>query len=327
MATPNPIHVPRLPRRELSVALALAGLLLLLAVRAPAFFTVANLRDLLVGAAAPLIVASGMTLVILTRQIDISVGSQFAICGVVVGLLAKAEWPMPLAAGGAVAAGTAMGALNGWLVARVGLPAIVVTLATMVALREALRWATGGVWVEDLPPGFQWFGVGQGLGQILVAGIALAVWGSLAWATMRVAAGRAVYAAGSDAEVARLLGQRPALVVFCVFVLMGTLTGLAATVSAVRFIDVQTNAGIGLELTAIAAVVVGGTSIAGGRGSLWGTLVGVALLATLGPALTFLGTEAAWERAMQGLIILIAVSADAVGSTSLTTRRKVARAV
>jgi rhamnose transport system permease protein len=108
---------------------------------------------------------------------------------------------------------------------------------------------------------------------------------------------------------------------------MGALSGLAATVSAVRFIDVQTNAGIGLELTAIAAVVVGGTSIAGGRGSLWGTLVGVALLATLGPALTFLGTEAAWERAMQGLIILIAVSADAVGSTSLTTRRQVARAL
>ena len=94
------------------------------------------------------------------------------------------------------------------------------------------------------------------------------------------------------------------------FVVMGALTGLAALLSAVQFIDVQTNAGIGLELSVIAAVVVGGTAISGGRGSLAGTLPGVALLATVGPALTFLGAPAAWERALQGAIILIAVSAE-----------------
>jgi len=91
---------------------------------------------------------------------------------------------------------------------------------------------------------------------------------------------------------------------------MGALTGLAALLSSIQFIDVQTNAGVGLELTAIAAVVVGGTAVSGGRGTLVGTLTGVALLATVGPALTFLGAHAAWERALHGAIILVAVSAD-----------------
>jgi len=110
--------------------------------------------------------------------------------------------------------------------------------------------------------------------------------------------------------VARLLGVRPPVVIAGAFVVMGALTGLAALLSAVQFIDVQANAGIGLELSVIAAVVVGGTAVSGGRGSLTGTLAGVALLATVGPALTFLGAPVAWERALQGAIILIAVSAE-----------------
>ena len=139
---------------------------------------------------------------------------------------------------------------------------------------------------------------------------------AVAWAMRHVAAGRAIYATGSDAEAARLAGMRPRRVVFGVFVTMGALTGLAAVLSAIQFIDVQTNSGTGFELRVIAAVVVGGTSIAGGRGSLVGSLVGVLLLATAGPALVFLGTEAYWDRALQGAIILGAVAADAVGSTT-----------
>jgi rhamnose transport system permease protein len=99
--------------------------------------------------------------------------------------------------------------------------------------------------------------------------------------------------------------------VFFTFVAMGGLVGLSALLTSIQFIDVQTNAGVGLELKLIAAVVVGGTSITGGRGSLVGTLAGVALLGTIGPALTFLGTEAHWERALQGLVILLAVATDA----------------
>ena len=114
--------------------------------------------------------------------------------------------------------------------------------------------------------------------------------------------------------------MRPRLVVFGVFVAMGALTGFAAVLSAIQFIDVQTNAGAGFELRVIAAVVVGGTSIAGGRGSLVGSLVGVLLLATAGPALVFLGTEAYWDRALQGAIVLAAVAADAVTVTARSVR-------
>lgn len=282
-----------------------------LAVAAPRFYEPDNLRDVLVAAAPLLVAAVGMTAVILARQIDISIGSQFAICAVVAGMLAKAGLAMPLAAAGAVAVGGLLGALNGFLVAAFGLPAIVVTLATMVGLREGLRWATEGVWVQDLPRGFQWMGLGQDAGRFVIPGVALVVWAAAAWAMRHMAAGRAVYAAGSDAEVARLAGLRPRRVVFAVFVAMGALTGLAAVLTAIQFIDVQTNSGVGFELRVIAAVVVGGTSIAGGRGSLVGSVLGVLLLATAGPALTYLGAEAFWDRALQGLIILAAVAADA----------------
>ncbi len=303
-------------RRELSVGAAYAALLLALGVLAPAFYQGANLRDVLVSAAPVLVAAVGMTMVILARQIDISIGSQFAICAVVAGTLAKSGLAMPVAAAGALVAGAVLGALNGLLIAGLGLPAIVVTLATMVGLREALRWATEGIWVRDLPPGFQWLGLGQDAGRFAIPGLALVVWAAGAWGMRHLAAGRAVYATGSDAEAARLTGVRPRRVVFGVFVAMGALTGLAALLSAIQFIDVQTNSGVGFELRVIAAVVVGGTSIAGGRGSLVGSLLGVLLLATAGPALTFLGSQAYWDRALQGVIILAAVAADAFGSAA-----------
>jgi rhamnose transport system permease protein len=300
-------------RRELSVAAAYAVLLLVLAVAAPAFFDPWQLLELLVRNASLLVVAVGMTLVILARQIDISVGSQACVCGVVAGLLARSGLPMPLAAAGAVLTGAALGAVNGALVAGLGLPSIVVTLATFVIYREALRWLREGEFVRDLPAGFQWFGAGQLPGQWLVVGIALLVFLAFAWGMRHLAAGRAVYATGSDPEAARLAGIRPNRVVFGVFVVMGALAGLAALLLAVRFPQVDPNAGAGVELQAIAAVVVGGVAISGGRGTLLGSLIGVALLGTIGPALVFLKTQPQWEKAAQGLIILAAVASDGLG--------------
>jgi rhamnose transport system permease protein len=144
-----------------------------------------------------------------------------------------------------------------------------------------------------------------------VALVAAAVWSVAVWMLGRTAAGRAVHATGSDAEVARLAGVPTRGVVCGVFVLMGALVGLAALLNAVRFNTVPSNAGIGLELKAVAAVVVGGTAITGGRGTLFGTLIGVALLGTIGTALTFLGINPFWEKAIQGAIILAALVSDA----------------
>jgi rhamnose transport system permease protein len=298
--------------REASVALALAVLLLVLWVVAPDFFKADNLRNLLVKSTPILVAAIGMTLVIIARQIDISIGSQFSVCGIVAGLLAGMGLPMPLVAAGAILTGALMGAINGGLVAGLGLPSIVVTLATLVIWRESLRWWREGEFVHDLPASFQWFGTGQQTGQWLLVVIALAVLLAFAWAARYLVAGRAVYATGSDEEAARLAGIRPGRVVFGVFVAMGALTGLAALLNAVRFADVATNTGEGKELEVIAAVVVGGTAVSGGRGTLVGSLIGVALLGTIEPALVFLRTEAYWVKAIQGLIILLAVASDSL---------------
>ena len=250
-----------------------------------------------------------MALVIICRQIDISVGSQFSICSVCAGLLASLHWPIGLVLPASVAIGALMGAINGALVAGLGLPSIVVTLATMVAWREGLRWLRQGVWV-DLPDGVQWFGLNQANGQFVIMGVALALLVLLAMAMKHLAAGRFVYAVGSDTEAARLAGIRPQLVTFAVFVFMGALTGLAATMNVAQSPQVDPNSGTGLELRAIAAVVVGGVAISGGRGNLWGAFVGLLLLACVSPALTHLHVEAYWEKAIQGAIILLAVVAD-----------------
>jgi rhamnose transport system permease protein len=258
-----------------------------------------------------LVAAVGMTLVILSRHIDISIGSQFSVCGVVAGLLAKMGLPLPLVLAGTLAAGAGMGAVNGMLVAGLNLPSIVVTLATLVIWEESLRWWREGEPVRDLPD-FQWFGASQDTGQWLVVGIALGVFLAFAWGLRYLAAGRAVYATGSDEEAARLAGIRPRRVVFGVFVVMGALTGLAAMLNGVRLPDMSTNTGTGQEMRVIAAVVVGGTAVSGGRGTLAGTLLGVALLGTIGPALQFLHVTAQWEKALQGLIILLTVASDAL---------------
>jgi rhamnose transport system permease protein len=299
-------------RRELSVAAAYLLLLVFLAAAAPRFFRPDALRAFVVSNASVLVAAVGMTLVILCRQIDISVGSQFSICGVVAGLLARSGLPIPVVGLGTMAAGAALGAANGALVAGLGLPSIVVTLATLVIWREGLRYSRKGEFVRDLPAGFQWFGLGQGAGQWMVVAVALVAFSAFAWSLRNLAAGRAVYATGSDPEAARLAGIRPRRVVFATFMTMGALAGLAALLNAVRFADVDPNAGTGLELQVIAAAVVGGTAISGGRGSLIGTLIGVVLLGSIGPALVFLGTQPQWEKAIQGLIILLAVASDAL---------------
>ena len=127
-------------------------------------------------------------------------------------------------------------------------------------------------------------------------------------------AGRAVFATGSNEAAARQIGINTNLVVFAVFTLTGALTGLAATLNAVRFNQVPSNSGIGLEMKVIAAVAVGGAAITGGSATVLGTVLGVILLGMIGPALTFLGISAYWEKALQGGIILLAVSANVLGS-------------
>jgi rhamnose transport system permease protein len=300
--------------RELSVTGALGLLLAALAIFAPAFYQPQPLLTLITSQVAPtLVVACGMALVIISRQIDISVCSSFAICGVCGGLMLSHGAPIAAALPAAVLLGALLGACNGALVAGLGLPSIVVTLATMVTWREALRWLRQGVYVNIGAKG-QWFGLSQSAGQWTVIIIAVVITVVLAVVMKYLAAGRFVYAVGTDAEAARLAGIRPRLVTFLAFVFIGALTGLAAMMAAVQSPQVDPTAGTGLELRTIAAVVVGGVSISGGRGNLLGVVAGLLLLSSINPALTYLGVSAYWEKAIQGGIILLAVVADGVRS-------------
>ncbi len=299
--------------RELSVAAVYGGLLLVLWLVRPEFYTTGQFWKTLVYAAPILVAAIGMTLVIVAREIDISIGWQLSVCAIVAAVFAKHGYPLPVAIAAAVLTGAALGAANGALVAGLGLPSIVVTLATMAILRESLRWLRGGEAVRNLFDNFEWFGFSQVEGERLIVGAALAMLIAFSFAMRYLTAGRMVYAVGSDAEAARLVGIRPKRVVFNVFVLMGALAGVAAVLKAVQDATVEPVLGRDVELFVISAVVVGGTSISGGRGNLIGTLFGVLLLSTIGSAFVFLEVNLAWEKALQGAIILAAVATDAFG--------------
>jgi rhamnose transport system permease protein len=299
-------------KREISAAIAFLVLLVVVGINSPSFFGAGNLGDLVVNNAPFLLIAIGMTLVILLGEIDISVGSQFAVASVLAGVLAKSGLPIPLLFVLVPVLGMLLGSVNGVLIGWFRLPSIIVTLAMLVMWRDLLRWTTEGVWVQGLPVNFQWFGLGQTGGQILIVGICLAIFVVFAWALRNLNIGRAIYAVGSDSEAARLAGIQPQNVVFGVFTLMGGLVGLAALLNAIRFNEIPSNSGIGFELKAVAAVVVGGVAITGGRGKLIGTLIGVALLGTIGTALTYLGINPFWEKAIQGVIILAALVSDVV---------------
>jgi rhamnose transport system permease protein len=305
-------------RREAAVAFGIFVLGLLLVVTAPGFFTAANLNDLFLANLPVLIIALGMTLLIVTGEIDISIGSAFAVCGIAAGTLAKSGAPLGVVLLATAGLGAALGLVNGWLTSYVRVPSIVVTLATMIVLREALRWITQGEWVHDLPAEFQWLGFTQRSYPVVVAAVAAALLGTFAWASRHLVAARVMYATGSDPDAARLAGIDTRAVKLSAFVILGTLTGLAALLNSARFNQIPANAGIGLEMKVIAATALGGTSITGGKGTIMGTALGVVFLGAIGPALTFLDVSAYWERAIQGAIILAAVAADALSGRAET---------
>jgi rhamnose transport system permease protein len=304
-------------RREGAVAALILLLAGILAVVEPTFLSAANGRDILAHSAVPAIAAIGMTGLIVAGAIDISVGSQLAVCAVVAGTCARAGWPLSVVALATVASGALLGAANGLLVTWGGIPPIIATLGTMGILRGMMTWVTQGVWIRNLPPTFTALGEGS------IAGLPYTVWVALlcalagaAWLG-RTRLGRYAYAVGSNARAARLAGIRVGGVLFLLFVVSGALVGLGALLQASRFTVIQSNMGKGFELQVITAVVVGGTDIFGGRGTVAGSVLGALLLGVGGTALTFLRVPAEWEPTLQGALILAAI----VGSSGSRRRR------
>ncbi|CAJ3239350.1 carbohydrate ABC transporter permease [Burkholderia pseudomallei] len=267
------------------------------------FLSAANLENVLRQVSINAIIGVGMTCVILTGGIDLSVGSVMALSGTLAAglLVAGANGAAALAAG--IGVGVALGAANGLFVAFAGMPPIIVTLATMGIARGLALIYTGGYPIDGLPDWVRFFGSGKVLGVQMPVLTMLAVY-ALAWLMLeRMPFGRYVYAIGGNEHATRLSGVRVSRVKLAVYTFAGLTSALAALVLTGRLMSGQPNAGGGFELDAIAAVVMGGTSIAGGRG----TLVGALLLGVLNNGLNMIGVNPYVQNVIKGAIILLAI--------------------
>lgn len=306
----------RARRRELGVGALLALMVAVASFANPAFLSATNLVDVLVKIAPAVIVGVAMTLVILAREIDISVGSLMGLCAAVLGVACSSDrLGLPVAAGVALclATGMAAGILNGVLVAKARIPAIIVTLGMLTVFRGLTERLMAGKWIENLPEGLREFGTGRLLG--VPHGVTMALVAVLAglWITHRTRFGLHTYAVGSNPQAATMRGIPSDRVRIMLFALTGLAAAVAALFSATQLQVIESGFGTGFELVVIAAVVVGGTSIRGGEGSILGTVLGALLLGTISTVLIFLrlgDSVVYWERAIQGGLILLAVVGD-----------------
>jgi rhamnose transport system permease protein len=300
--------------RELGIALALALLVAVTAIRNPRFLSAQSIKDLLLGATILAILATGQAIVVITRNVDLSVGSILGITAFATGVLFLDHpgAPIVLALLIGIALGAAAGAVNGGLIASAQVPALVVTLGTLYVFRGLdYTWATGRqVNAADMPPGFLSLGTRAVAGVPVLALFAVAVLLVAGFVLRSYRCGRELYAIGSDPVAARLSGIPVGRRVFFAFVASGALAGLAGVLYAARFGTVDANAGLGSELNVVAAVVVGGVAIFGGSGSVYGAALGAALLTTIGSALPVLGINSFWQRAAVGMLILAAIGLD-----------------
>jgi ribose transport system permease protein len=283
---------------------------ILFAVLTPNFLTENNIINVVRQASINIVLAAGMTFVILTGGIDLSVGSVLgltAVIAVVTSLLPGLSWA---AVPAALLAGLIIGLLTGAIVAYLGLPPFIVTLGTYTAIRGAAYLAAGGTTVINSNIDFAWIGNGY-LGPIpwlvIIALITIAISVFILQGTVL---GVHVYAVGGNPQAARLTGIPVSSVLIFVYGVSGLLSGLGGAMSASRLYSAQGQLGIGYELDAIAAVILGGTSFSGGIGNVFGTLVGALIIAVLNNGLTLMNVSFYWQLVIKGAVIVLAVSID-----------------
>jgi ribose transport system permease protein len=309
-STTAPARAPSATRRWLQAAgilPVLLGVIILFALLTPKFLTADNAVNVARQASINLVLAAGMTLVILTRGIDLAAGSVLGMCAVISVMLSLSPTWAPLAIPVALFAGAAVGAGTGAVVAYGGLPPFIVTLGTYTALRGAAYLLADGRTVINNDLGFAWIG-NDYLGPLpwLVV-IALAVVG---FVLRRTVLGLHIYAVGGNPEAARLTGVNVGLTLVSVYAISGLLSALGGVMSASRLYSANGQLGTGYELDAIAAVILGGTSFAGGIGGILGTLYGALIIAVLNNGLTLMNVSYFWQLVVKGLVIVVAVASD-----------------
>ncbi len=320
--------------RELGIVIALVVVVAAATIAQPSFLSGEGLHDLFLNASIIALLAIGQTLLVITRNIDLSVGSVMGLTAFLSGqmFLNDPGTPVIVVVLAGIALGALCGAINGALVAIAKVPALVVTLGTLYVFRGVdYAWATATdvqqVNAYQMSPDFLSFGSGDVLGVPNLTIIALVVLGLAAYGLHNYRAGRELYAIGSNPDAARLAGIPTGRRVFGAFVISGSLVGLGGVLHAAYFGTINASVGNGEELSVVAAVVVGGVAIFGGSGTVVGAALGALLLTTVTGALPVLGVPAFWQRAVDGAALLVAISLDRAVMVRLAARLRAERAV
>lgn len=310
--------------RELGIVVAFGLLVVVTAAANPRFLSPQSVRDLLLGAAILVVLAVGQTIVIVTRNVDLSVGSILGLVAFATGTLfvARPGTPILVAALVGVLLGAVCGAVNGGLVTAAGVPSLVVTLGTLYIFRGIdYSWASGRqINAGDMPSAFLRLGTATVLGVPVLALVALVIVLGAGWYLASYRSGREFYAVGSDPAAARLSGIAVDRRIFAAFVVNGALAGMAGVLYAARFGTLDATVGTGDELQVVAAAVVGGVAIFGGSGTVYGAAVGALLLTTIGTSLAVLRVNPFWQQAAVGLLLLAAIALDRVLAARVARR-------
>lgn len=300
--------------RELGIVLALVILVAVTTVSNHRFLSGQSIRDILLSTAILAVLAVGQAVVVITRNIDLSVGSVLGLSAYAVGTLLRDNPGLPVVVALLVGAaiGGVCGVVNGVLVRFGNVPALVVTLGTLYVVRGITYFWAGGQQInaDELPSGFLNFGTSTIHGVpwlVLIAALTLVAAGIV---LRNYRAGRELYAMGSSPQAARRAGIPVGRRTVAAFLVSGALAGLAGVLFAARFGTVDAAAGSGYELNVVAAVVVGGVAVFGGSGTVWGAALGALLLTTIGSSLAVLSINQFWQQAIVGGLILLAIGAD-----------------
>lgn len=296
--------------RQFALIFILIGLIVVFSVSTNSFLSVDNIMNVLRQVSMICIVAVGMTMVIILGDIDLSPGSMMAFVGVMAATVFKMTESPVITLISALAIGAGVGFMNGFITAKGGIPAFITTLATMQIFRGIAFIYTGGNPVSVFDERFTQFGTGYvGIVPLpVIIMIIVIVFG--VFITNYTRFGRHIYAVGGNSKASQWSGINVAKVKIGVFTIIGTLTGLAGLIAAARLGSGQPSAAQGFEMDVIAAVILGGASLAGGRGKIAGTVIGVIIIGLLANGLTLMNISTYWQQVVKGVIIVVAVLID-----------------
>ncbi|MFD5698105.1 ABC transporter permease [Streptomyces lasiicapitis] len=300
--------------RELAILVVFLAMIAITQAGNSEFLSEQGIKDLLLNATILVLVATGQALVVITRNVDLSVGSTLGISAFAAGTYLQGGGSSVVAVLLAVALGIGCGLLNGALVSLGQVPALVVTLGTLYIIRgvDSIWVGSRQITAADLPGGFVDFGSGGILAVPYLALIALAVLVATAFCLKHLGGGRELYALGSNPEAARLAGIPLRRRILTAYTVCGALTGLAGALYLARFGNVDSATGNGYELTVVSAVVVGGVVFTGGSGSVYGAALGALLLTSINSVLPALGVSSVWVMAINGFLLVLAIAVDRV---------------